>query len=141
MKNILAGTFALMAVIASISLAVAGDKQIPKQDQPVIATKATVVAVTSTPNDPTTPIVLSKPESAIDQAINTPLKYKEQDRSAPAVEAADNQLKVEEPKKGYRVKKYNSGPKKQPKKHLHHQAKRNSGAKTTPDTVPSQNNL
>ncbi len=69
MKHIL-----VLAIFMFSSAAIAGDKPIAAKDLPVTPTKPTIAEIASTPNETTRPVVLLKPEAAIDDAISAPSK-------------------------------------------------------------------
>ncbi len=72
MKCLLKSIFVTLIFVSPYAFA--GDKSIAAKDLPPEPTKATVAEIVSTVNDPTKPVILSKPELAIDDAMSMPQK-------------------------------------------------------------------
>lgn len=71
----------VLAMVVVSSVAMAGDKHIAVKNFPSEPTSPTVAGATTTVNEPTKPVVLLKPEAAIDDAISTPSKNVAMDKT------------------------------------------------------------
>ena len=90
MKHIL-----VLAMVMVSSVAMAGDKSIAAKDLPVTPSKPTIAEIASTPNEVTRPVVLLKPEAAIDDAISAPPKNVAMDRTGEySTESAGSERKI-----------------------------------------------
>ncbi len=125
----------LLALILTSSVAIAGDKPTPKRDLPPEPTKTTSATTVSTPNETTTPIELTKPEDAIDNAISAPLKSKPEDaKDVSTSEPASNDQAATTKKPAYKSKKSSRTYKKHGRRHHVHRRHPAPSVKQEEDT-------
>lgn len=92
MKYLFNIILSLLVLAFTSYVATAGDKFKPLRDIPPFATEPSRLSIASTANEATTPVELSNPEDAIDNAIKTPQKNIVKDVSE---EHADEAVAVE----------------------------------------------